>query len=240
MSDERIFVVSQVEIYRGADAEPKLAERNDASYLDDTGKVLRVPVERWQDAQVYEHDTWVVYNKGARADRNKEHADGFGGYKDLPNDLGLVAEVGCGPFTNLVFALEGRKAKHVTLLDPQVNAYREHHPHCTYADGTLAGHDVTLVESKLEEFKPRIKLDTLVMINVLPHCQDADVALAAARNALKKGGLLVFHEFPRMIDPTQHFDMGHPLSFDDAYLNAFLEDFEEVYRNGWYIIGRKK
>jgi len=234
-----IFVVSQVEIYRGADAERKLAERNDRAYADENNAILRVPDARWADAQVYERETWMKYNLGARVDRNGVHAAAFGHYEALPRDLGNVIEVGCGPFTNLVFILEGRTAKSVTLLDPLITIYQQH-PNCTYADGTLNGYDVTTVESKLEDFKPRTRFDTLVCVNVLSHCQDADAALAAVKGALKKGGLLVFHEAPRVIDPERHFDMGHPLAYDADYLNAFLEGFEELYREGDYFIGRKK
>src|SRR5690606_26450050 len=116
--------------------------------------------------------------------------------------------------------------------------YRSH-ANCTYADGTVNGQAVEMVNATIEDWTPAQQADTLVLINVLHHCKDARAMLDKVRTALRDGGLLIFHEPPREIDPLTHYDAGHPLAPHATFLSAFLEGFEEVYRNGWYFIGRK-
>ncbi len=234
----KIFVASPIEVYHNAEAEARLAETNDATYYEDGKGILSVPETRWQQAQRYERDTWMTYNLGSIDDRNGEHAERFGGYAALPQDLGDVIELGCGAFTNLRLILPDRKAASVTLLDPLLEAYQQH-PHCHYKDGTLAGHPVKTVAKPIEGYNTRQKFDTIVMINVLPHCQDAHKIMHWIDVHLKAGGWLVFGEYPSVMSPNDLYDVGHPLRFTEAQLNEWISGYTEVYRNGSYVIARK-
>lgn len=243
MNEEIIYVESQGEIYRDDAALERLVNNSDARYADAHGEVLAVDDARWQRAQLYERSTWMEYNQNAQADRNSTHADGFGGYADLPRELGNVVELGCGVFTNLQYILQGREANSVALVDPLIGIYQSH-KHCTFKNGVLQTRGietfpVELVGSTIEDWLPQRQFDCVVMVNVLHHCRDAQAVFAKIRTLLKPGGYLVFHEPPREIDPEKHYDAGHPLAPHAETIEAFLSDgFIEVYRKGWYFIGR--
>lgn len=235
MSDP-IFVGSPVDVSHGEDARRRLATTNDTAFETKDG-VLAVSEARWQQALTYERATWMDYNPQTSSDRNEFHAEQFGDYVALPGDLGNVVELGCGPFTNLRLILKDRTANSVTLVDPLIKSYI-HHPNCAYANEMLAGQDVTLVESAVEDWKTRKKFDTVVMVNVIPHCRDANAVLDTVRKLLKKGGLLVIAEHPREHPAADHYDVGHPLALKAHVIEAFYGEFEEVYRNEWYFVGR--
>jgi SAM-dependent methyltransferase len=232
-----IFVASPVDVSEGDKALDRLANTNDTSFETSDG-VLQVNEARWQTAQAYERHTWLQHNLILTTDRNEIHQEMFGNYSVLPDSLGKVIELGCGVFTNLRFILPERTADSVYLLDPLVKEYQAQHPHCTYKDDTLCGNPVTLIDSAIEDWNTRIKFDTLVMINVLPHCYDALAVFAFIRKHMKSGGYVVLGEFPREHPASLHYDAGHPIALKAHILDSFLSEFEEVYRNGYYFIGR--
>lgn len=134
MSDDRqyLYVDEELRILTGDKAESALRERSDAAYLDTRDGVVRVPRERWQQAQRYERDTWMVAGAEATDDRNVEHSDGFGGYAALESRRFRHAiELGCGPFTNLRIIAGHCAIECCSLLDPLIDDYLKH-PHCSY------------------------------------------------------------------------------------------------------------
>ena len=234
---KKTFVASPIEVYYDAEAEARLQQTNDLAYVT-AGGVLAVDAARWKQAQQYERDTWLVYNLARESDRNEIHAINFGGYSVLPADLGDFIELGCGPFTNARIILTGRTASSVTLLDPLATDYQQQHPHCAYKDNTLAGNPVNLIGSPIERWKTSKRFDTLVMVNVLPHCYDATAIFATIRKVLKPGGYLVFFEEAREMPPTELYDVGHPLMVSRAILDEFLGYFSVLHKQGDYFIGR--
>ena len=234
----KIFVASPVEVYEGDAADARLRLTNDSQYATARG-ILRVDQARWRQAQQYERDTWLVYNLETATDRNEQHGVGFSGYAALPAALGDYIELGCGPFTNTRYILPGRTLQSLTLLDPLIEDYEREHPHCAYKGWRMGDYTVTPVPSPIEAWKPAQQFDTLVMTNVLPHGYDADAVFETVRKALKPGGWLVFNEDPRPLCPLDLYDVGHPLVVPQDGIDAFLADFEQVYRNGNYYIGRK-
>lgn len=235
----KIFVASPVDVFYDAQAEARLEATNDSRFDSEQG-VIAVDTERWKQAQVYERDTWLKYNLEANSDRNAEHTAAFVGYTALPSDLGDAIELGCGPFTNLRHILADHTAKSVTLLDPLLEDYEHEHPNCAYKGWKLDSYDVAHFHSPIEQLKTKAKFDTVVMINVLPHCQNATAVFATIRRLLKPKGYLVFHECPRVAAPTDLYDVGHPLSPVASVLDGFLANFEPVYKNGNYFIGWRK
>lgn len=234
-----IFVASPVDVSEGDKALDRLANTNDIQFETSDG-VLQVNAARWQTAQVYERHTWLQHNLTLSTDRNEFHQEMLGNYAALPDSLGKVIELGCGVFTNLRFILPERTADSVYLLDPLVKEYQAQHPHCAYKDGVLCGNEVTLIDSAIEDWNTRLKFDTLVMINVLPHCYDALAVFNFIRKHTKSGSYVVLGEFPREHPANLHYDAGHPIALKAHVLDSFLSEFEEVYRNGYYFIGRLK
>jgi SAM-dependent methyltransferase len=84
------------------------------------------------------------------------------------------------------------------------------------------------------------RYDTVIMINVLSHCQDAQKVSDWIDVHLKKGGHLVFAEPVRDIDPARLYDVGHPLSYNQDVIETFLKPYKEKFRSGNYFIGTKK
>ncbi len=233
-----IFVASPVEVYYGHEAAQLLQRTNDSRFLSDRG-ILRVDQERWQQAQAYERETWLRYNLDAENDRNEMHQIGFGHYAMLPAALGDYIELGCGPFTNTRFIIRDRHLSSLTLLDPLIVEYERLHPHCTYAGWQMLGHVVNAAACAIEDWQPQRQYDTLVMINVLPHCRDAELIFERVRQALRPGGWLVFHEMACSPAPEYHYDAGHPLAVPQTVLDDFLSCFGAVYRRDSYFVGRQ-
>lgn len=240
---EPIFISSPVDVLKGDAARVALEATNDAAYFTEGKGVLSVPLARWEQAQQYERDTWLTHGLMLTEDRNTEHAAMFDGYKALPKNLGDVIELGCGPFTNWVLIQKDRVAKSVTLLDPLADAYHSLHPGCTYRfggeiDNTL--YPVRFIGKSIEQYITVGRYDTVVMINVLHHCQSVEKVFDWINTHLKAGGHLVFHEPVRDIDPTRLYDVGHPISFNQGVIDAFLVDYDPIFHVGDYFIGVKK
>jgi SAM-dependent methyltransferase len=245
MTDDFLFISSPVSVLRGDAARVELERTNDAAYLTEGKGVLSVPLDRWNQAQAYERETWLTHAINSTDDRNLEHADMFGGYKALPEKLGRVIELGCGPFTNWRIIMRDHTADDVTLLDPLAEAYRENHPHCAYRDGgdmdnRWHWYPVNLVASAIEDFETDSKFDTVILINVLTHVLDVEKVFSWIGAHLKKGGHLVFAEPVRDIDPMRLYDVGHPISFNQSVIDDFLAGFKPKFRNDNYFIGTKK
>jgi len=235
--DLPVFVASPTEVYHGDVAREMLSQTNDNRFHTDADGIVKVDLQRWEQAQSYERKTWMEYNLEATEDRNTAHAQHFGNYEVLPKNLGDVLEIGCGPFTNIYNILQsGHEANSITLVDPLLNQYQAH-PHKNYNRFNVPK---TYVPSAFEDADVgSAQYDTVLLINVLPHCRDAKSVLDKAQAALRPGGCLVFAEFPASAKPTEVYDVGHPIAPTAAFLAVFLQGFEEVYRKGWYFIGRK-
>lgn len=232
-----IFVADPVTVYQGEEARQRLQDTNDAEFAGDDG-ITQVNLERWQQAQEYERDTWLVYNPEATQDRNDEHAAAFDGYAALPDNLGDVLEIGAGPFTNIHHLPIRCVLRSVTLIDPLIEDYQQH-PNCGYKDGMYRDIETSLIAKPIEEYKGRKKFDTIILINTIASCYDASAVCNKVHGLLKSGGYLVWGEMPREHDPMDLYDVGHPLALKASFIEGFLSGFEEVYRNGWYFIGRK-
>ena len=200
--------------------------------------IVRVTEKRWRAAQEAESALWTGAAGAAGSDRNVHHAELFDGYRALPDALGHVVEVGCGPFTQLQSVLRpSSTTSSITLVDPLVHKYKAKARACAYRSGQLVGRPVSLVGMQLEAFVPAKPADVLVMIAVLQSVQDVAAALQAAYNALRPGGWLVFAD--RVFDErwTAHakggaapfWDVGHPCSPKAYLIDHFLAQFEEVH-----------
>ena len=124
-----------------------------------------------------------------------------------PNfDLGVVIEVGAGPWTQFKGFLNIRPdltAKEFVVWEPSADRYMKEVSSCSYKTGySLKKWDgsgdhpfpVRVVSSggeKLIEPKP---FDTLISINVIEHVQNVFEYLTGLYVNLKPGGLLIFHD----------------------------------------------
>jgi SAM-dependent methyltransferase len=139
MSDDQkyLYVDEKLHFVTGDEAARALRDHSDAEFLDPARGVVRVPKQRWQQAQRYERDTWLVANAAASDDRNMTHETAFGGYAALAGRTFHDAiELGCGPFTNLRIVARRCKIERCSLLDPLIREYLNH-PHCTYDEHAL-------------------------------------------------------------------------------------------------------
>ena len=136
--DEKyLYVDEHLHFVTGDEAARALTERSDAAFLDPAKGVIRVPKQRWQQAQKYERDTWLVANRAASDDRNTLHEAAFGNYSALAGrTFHNAIELGCGPFTNVRIIARHCGIERCTLLDPLIREYLGH-PHCTYDGRSL-------------------------------------------------------------------------------------------------------
>jgi SAM-dependent methyltransferase len=241
-----------------------ISESSDMGYYSTDAGVARVPKARWRRAQNAEHGVWDG-NSGS-GDRIEDHLAGFKEYEAISGNLGDIAEVGCGPWTQLGALLDKRKdhvsLKSITLLDPGIEGYLKDVPTVAYKDKKLRGHDVTLLSVGAEALSQTNAFDTVVFINMLEHVEDAFQVLTNTHRALRVGGLLIFaerwwdhykFETPVSSDGKdgQADHLLHPIRVKRLVLEHFLSHFETLYRvdnhvsftkyggRGCYFIGRK-
>ena len=82
----------------------------DLCYWSTEHGIARVPRERWERAQAVERALWS--NMGGSNDRSDAHEAAFNGYRMIPDQLGDVIELGCGPWTQLEWMLQkGERAR---------------------------------------------------------------------------------------------------------------------------------
>lgn len=237
------------------------SNRSDMCFKSDTG-VCKVSLERWKRAQEAEAALWA--GKLSKGDRQGDHLNGFARYQAVPDQLGKVLEVGCGPWTQFAFLLDTRDSwtiDSITLWEPGAEAYISGVPTCAYRDGKLRGRPVKVVALGAEHIDGIEAYDTIMMINVLEHVQNLYIILGKIHAALKPGGLFIFNDrwwdgynfsTPVGRDAYWHKDhLYHPIRCFKSVFEHFLADFTPLYRvddhpaitrhhgHGTYFIGTK-
>jgi SAM-dependent methyltransferase len=191
----------------------------------------------------------------------------FSQYKKVAPDgsnLGVLLEVGCGPWSQSYPMIQARNFKYdkYLLLDPGIIDYskirssivnKRIQPNPIFIKSS--GEDMSFIENTI---------DTLVMINVLEHVENSIKILRAVYNALKPGGIIIFNDrwWDREGTPGQKrklMDLDvlyHPIRLHKEIFDIFLNGFHEIYRidsiqswaftkdnrnyDGTYFIGKKK
>ena len=238
--------------------------RDDATCDDDTcwfseaNGVTIVSPDRWARAQQGEGEHWTA----SKADTNdgwESHGADFALYAPLNGrDLGHFVEIGCGPFTQTTFMrskIPDARFHSITLVDPLIYKYLQHVDNCNYKDGTLDKTAVTLISAPSEQLRFRHEFDTLLTVNVLEHVRDAFAHLELVYNALKPGGILIFHErWWNTYVPSQEKAANykqwlyHPVRVRKPVIDHFLSKFAPIHmrlsappkETGVYFIGIKK
>ena len=219
-----------------------------------------IPMERWKLAQLAESILWQQIDSastGGICDRCHEHKANFDSYASVRH-LGHVAEVGCGPFTQVHTLLEARPdlvqtAESITLADPGMDGYLKLKS-CPYRNGRLKGVPAFTYACGAEEFPFLGAFDTVIMLNVIEHAWDAFAVLSSVYAALKPGGQFLFHE--RLLDLSLQSEVYHPIRLKQSFYEGFLgSSFNTIYNrtvplkksmypkgsaSAFYFIGTKK
>ena len=205
-------------------------------------------------------------------DRTSEHVTDFDDYRPVGPDganLGIFLEVGAGPWTQSWWMMQRRnfKVDKYVLLDPGVISYVSNMKTTVYRSGDLGGYEGKTVVinaggEHLDIFYE--SFDTIMIVNVLQHVQNAVMLLRNVYNALKPGGLLIFSDCWDTVEqeqlgkeyPLDQNSLFHPIRMKRAVFEAFLSGFDEIYdlrddlafaynkynrdKRGAYYVGRKK
>ena len=206
----------------------------DRCLVNDAYGAAVIPAKRWHAAQEAEARLWkkggdAVSNAGV-GDRAAEHVAKFEDYRKLPVQLGHVAEVGAGPWTQTLFALRARpdvQVTSLTVIDPGIPGYLAS-GHSSYANGTMHVHGERSVPVRLlpvgAEQVPksyRGSFDTVVMINCVEHTFNAFATLFSAYALLRPGGHFVFHE--RSVKLNSGAQLYHPVRLTQRFFDDFLD-----------------
>ena len=234
---------------------------NDKCFIHPIYGIGEISQERWQKARSAEQAIWIKH-RGSN-DRWIDHLVGFDYYKKLPVDLGSMIEIGCGPYTQTLSILR-LKYKHVqihnlTLLDPNADVYMKQVKQCSYINGSLKRFEfipTTIITGRSEDMDMLVgKFDTVLMVNVLEHVQNAYKILQNIYNALRVDGLLIFAERwwdDFVEDRKSPYEELHPIRIRYSVWKWFTDHFISIYdarnhhsfttygHNGSYFIGRKK
>ena len=256
------FIGEDHKMYTGREAVFQLKAKNDERYLEEKKGIVEVDMERWKEAQGYEHLFWME-GDGLHSveDRNREHEIHFGNYAVIQSQyFSNAIELGCGPFTNMIRILNHVRCKKITLLDPLINEYLTH-PNCTYKHkrlGKWLGKKVETVAEPIESFSSNQVYDLVVVINVLEHCFSALKIFDRVISLVAPNGVLVFHD--KLIPDSQIYefvtniyDSGHPLRVAKSLILRFLfENYDELFQkrvpipspigafDSIYFLGRKR
>jgi len=245
----KIWIGSASDIRQGKEAEEALTIQSDAKFWDEEKGVVKVDTERWQNAQKFEFDCWMKHWAYAESDRNHEHQAGFNNYEDVPQDLGNVVEIGCGPFTQLQTIAGNRTIREITLLDPLLDHYQQL-PNCAYKDGRFLGYPTTLLCRQAEVLHATEEFDTAICINVLEHVQDVEAVLTMLYRAIKPEGVVIFGErCYDGLDIDEIYDVGHPIRVKMKVFEDWEQQFTPLFNitpvfndplnQVHYFIGRK-
>jgi SAM-dependent methyltransferase len=245
------------------------SNHDDRCFYTEDGGVWLVSTSRWKMALEAESSTWNAAAASSTGDRVSEHMSDFNEYKSVGptgTNLGAFIEVGAGPWTQSLPMIHARKfqVERYVLLEPNAINYASMVRTSPYRHGSVEGIDegkLVVINAGAEQLDlmPN-SFDTLMIINVLEHVQNAIKILRNVYNALKPGGLLIFSE--RWWDnyrASEHMDLDtlyHPIRIKKCVITTFLSGFESIYEirdresksysmenrnfNGTYFIGRKK
>jgi SAM-dependent methyltransferase len=235
----------------------------------------RVPdLQAWNAAQTYELNTWKnIGSPPSTFDRLDQHLAWFNEFKELKDyiihhnfSFGKMLELGSGPWTQSLHYIKtiGEKTHtidSISLLDPLIDLYLQYVQNVQYRDDlrTFGPNRVPIVlhKSGIEQANEYLKdesFDTITMVNVVEHCLNAFVVFQTIYNKLKRGGLLIFHEYNYDDKPGGFFwEEGHPIKLHAPAYDVFLQHFIVIYRKdfnheepgynhakGVYFIGLKK
>ena len=156
--------------------------------------VAQIPLLVWQQTLNNEVEAWK-YAEGVD-DRGIEHKINFNRYEDLPSNLGYFIEIGSGPYTQTQF-IRDKNFDSITFLDPGSDVYQAFTKNCNYKNGMFFGRRVKVLNYGAENLHndPSFgRYDTLMSINVIEHVTDAFLVLSNLYMALRKNGILIYHD----------------------------------------------
>jgi len=117
-------------------------------------------------------------------------------------NLGRTIEFGAGGYTQTRNILEHVNAtlESIVLVDPLIYSYKAM-TGCSFSDGSLVvngtSYRTTLSNSTVESFfagSSPVSFDTVIVMNVVVYSINALDFLTSIYNAVKPGGLLIFHD----------------------------------------------
>jgi 2-polyprenyl-3-methyl-5-hydroxy-6-metoxy-1,4-benzoquinol methylase len=206
------------------EATPPCSSKSDKCFIHPKNGRSRISLERWSRAQAGEESWWTdKARQGETHDKADHTLKLFEQYKDLPSELGNVAELGCGPFTQLksIIGVKGRdwQVGTVTLVDP-IMVVESKHAHSSYTTGRFTV-DKTVYPTKLHQIGAEEagslfpeRFDTVIMQNVLEHVTDAYEVLESLYNITKVGGVVLLWEPVYNEDWTGWQGLGQELILD--------------------------
>lgn len=167
-------------------------------------------------------------------------------------------EVGCGPFTHTL-PIINRKFESITLLDPLANYYIDNMEVCKYKNGRLLDKPVKVlnIAAELLNEEHLRKYDTIMSVDVIENVLDSFKFLTNIYQALKPGGILIYHDRYYTSSNNNNANSGggsYPIRLKREIFELFFKQFTTIYmfegqtkaqmeRNlgevGFYFIGKK-
>lgn len=236
---DAIYISRDREVCIGEKALKKIEKRNDKQYFNSEEGVKKVDMERWQEAQSFEQNTWMRDFRRAKDDSNERYQKQFDDYTHLEEKrFQRAIELGCGPFTNMRIIAQKTKVDEIHLLDPLIGEYLKH-PYCYYKKKRLRLRTwpglfsrkvpVILHAVPIEKFETEKKFDLVVMMNVIEHCYDLGVIWEKILKMSTNDAHLIFYDKWFPIDMIKKrnktwFDAGHPLRVRGEEIDNFLDE----------------
>lgn len=186
---------------------PRCSLLSDACFRHEVNGRMTISKERWQRASWAEEAWWSPDNAATSNEDNdnaQHTADLFHQYKYVPEIMGDVLEVGCGPFSQLktILSMPGRNwhVDSVTLADPIIVMESKHKKSSfgtgKFVDGKGKSYPTVLLQVGAEELGSLFhdRFDTVIMQNVLEHVSNAYEVLESLYNVTKRGGRVILWE----------------------------------------------
>lgn len=210
--------------------------------------------EVWEEAQKWEESHWInaqrvrakyaknwlwrvlsvfgLVPKHRGDDWNAWWKERFDNYAFLPDEIGNVIEVGCGPYSNVRLMVDRCKMNHIVLSDPLIRTYVKFK--LTFVRDMYEKAACTLDDHPLEDlpFKDD-NFDLAVMINVLDHVRDANACMENFYRVVKPGGLVIFgQDLCREEDSKALLEdaglVGHPIKLHEDWFKPWIEQCDPI------------
>lgn len=209
-------------------------------------QVEAVTQQRWEEAQKFERE-FARLTIADGDDWNEWWQHRFDDYRVLKGrHFDTVAEVACGPHTNIRLILPDIRFHHVVLNDPLIEFYMDPprppgiinffkmlRP--TIVKRLVRKYHATTLSEKLEDIPlPDAGVDLCVCINALDHVQDAVRCCEQMKRILKIGGTLVLgqdlsNEEDFLQCPESWDDVGHPIKMSHEFFDRQFASFRPVF-----------
>jgi len=138
---------------------------------------------------------------------------------DIPKEIEIAADIGCGPWAGVFFA---RRWEKMYAVDPSWSVYNQLNLVKIFIK------PIEIIEEYAQDFKLPQKAQIMFSINALNHGGDIEKSIENCMSNLISGGKLFLHLHLR---DKKEVDKGHPIDLDDETITQYISKYTVLTSN---------